>query len=175
MSNSYIPWRTTDDRSTMFRDQNLAEQNCLSSQLLSETQYIHLICDWDKLYRWLSGQLIFILSSEPLCTGHSCSAQSTESVSTTNQLALCSPCASLARRAASFVGATEVCGSLKMSWRTVAIRLARLSKDSSVLLNAAVVEKTSNCKFDVSFLVLQIQLAPFYSMQLKRLKVRADI
>lgn len=42
-------------------------------------------------------------ASEP---GHSRSAQSTETVSATNQLALCSLCASLAREAASFGGSS---------------------------------------------------------------------
>lgn len=151
-----------------------------TSLLLSKTQYVHLICHLDKLYSWLSEQLIFILSSEPLCTGYPYSTQSTESVSATNQLALCSLCASLARQSASFVRATEVCGSFKMSWRTVAIRLACFSKDSSELLNAAVVEKTSNCKCDFFFClhfktVLEIQLASFYSMWLKRFTSRADV
>lgn len=60
------------------------------------------------------------------------SAQSTESVSTTNQLALCFPRASLARLA-SFTGATGVCGSLNTSPCTAAIRLACLPTDSSLL------------------------------------------
>lgn len=93
-----------------------------------------MICDLVKLYSWLSGQLIFILSSEPFCTGTPYSAQSTESVSTTNQLALCSLHVSLAHRAVSFVGATGVCCSLNMRPCTVTIRLACPSKDSSLLL-----------------------------------------
>lgn len=162
-----------DDRAapgleTRVRRNRIACPACGHLTITVTPQYLHLICDFVKLYSWLSGQLIFILSSEPLCTGSPYSARSTESVSTTNQLALCSPRASLAHRATSFEGATEVCGGLNMSPSPVAIRRACLSKDSSLLLNAAVVEKTCNCKFGrvFSFLflpVLEIQLALFYS------------
>lgn len=74
----------------------------------------------------------------------------------------------LAHSAVSFMGATGVCGSLNMSFCTVAIRQACLSKDST--LSATVVEKTCNCKFGGVFFFfflflpfLEIQLALFYS------------
>lgn len=78
---------------------------------MSKTQHVQRSCDLEKLYRWLSGQLIFISSSEPLqgtCSPYSC--QTTESV--TNQLALCWLCKL-------HVWATDGCSSLQ----TVVVRL----------------------------------------------------